>query len=230
MGFWDGVKAFGEATKEMFSAKESTVRGFSDAAQSLLSTVNQTAQRTYIGSGFMDEYRSKPNVRNVVSQNPELIVVVKKKMFSSLQENYPIVQMDMDEKHFIRASKKLFANKCKELAAYEALTKVEKVVRQNGVLNTGSAAFILDLIDSVEMLFLTGSNLASLSSAQGIIPPTSISSTNSILAQGALSDFSKIIERLRQVLAYNSYSTTTNWITSGNTLVYLTQAEKEAAQ
>ena len=216
MSFWDGVKDFASVTQEMFMAKENTTRSFSDAATNLLDTVQKSAQRTYINSGFMDSYRTKPNVRNVVAQTPELILLVKKRMFSSLQENYPMDKMDKDERHFMRASKKLFQNKCKELAAYEALTKLQKTVQKTGVLNTALASMIMDFVDSTENLFVSAAAVTGGAYDLGLtstLPDNRVA--NNLFESQGIKKFSAILEKLRQVLAYNGFSTNTQWVSNG---------------
>ena len=75
---------------------------------------DQTAERTYIEDGLINNIR--PRMREVLFQEPEITLVIKKRMFSSLIENSRQDLMEEQEKLFIRSAKKLFQNKCKLLA------------------------------------------------------------------------------------------------------------------
>lgn len=96
--------------------------------------IDQTAQRQYIETGYIRNVR--PKLSQVLLQEPDVTVLVKKRMFSSLAENYKPELMDAKEKLFYRASKKLFANKCNAIAAYEQLSKMDRLISENGLLSS----------------------------------------------------------------------------------------------
>lgn len=101
-----------------------------DSLGAFANTVDKSAQRSYVESGLINGVR--PRAMALMSQSPDMTVVIKKRQFSSLAENYRYDLMDNDEKLFVKASKRLFYNKCKAIAAYEQLTKIENIVVNGG--------------------------------------------------------------------------------------------------
>src|SRR3990167_4397142 len=95
--------------------------------------IDKSAQRQYIETGYIRNVR--PRQSEVLMQEPDITVLIKKRMFSSLVENYKPELMDAKEKTFFRASKKLFKNKCSAIAAYEQLSKIDRIVANNGIIN-----------------------------------------------------------------------------------------------
>lgn len=97
------------------------------------SKIDGSANRSYVETGFIRNLI--PRQAEIIMQEPDMTVLVKKKMFSSLAENYKPELMDADEKLFYRSSKKLFQNKCAAISAYERLTKIERIIGSGGVLD-----------------------------------------------------------------------------------------------
>lgn len=95
--------------------------------------IDTSAQRQYVESGYIRNIR--PRQSEILMQEPDMTVLIKKRMFSSLVENFKPELMDVKEKLFYRASKKLFQNKCASIAAYEKLSKIDRVIANGGVLN-----------------------------------------------------------------------------------------------
>lgn len=95
--------------------------------------IDTSAQRQYVENGYIRNLR--PRQLEILMQEPEMTVLVKKRMFSSLVENFKPELMDVKEKLFYRASKRLFQNKCIAIAAYERLSKVDRIVSNGGLLN-----------------------------------------------------------------------------------------------
>lgn len=95
---------------------------------------DQGAERTYIEDGLINNIR--PRQREILFQEPDITLIIKKKMFSSLIENSRLDLMEEKERLFIRASKKLFQNKCRLMSIYERLSKIERVSRETGQFNT----------------------------------------------------------------------------------------------
>jgi len=120
MGWDDWFSDAGKFAADMLGlGPNSYPRGLSEAAKTLVETLDNTVQNTYVETGWGDVNKSYPNPRNVVTQTPELVILIKKRMFSSLKDNFVVENMDDTEKTFIGACSKLFENKCKEIAAYE---------------------------------------------------------------------------------------------------------------
>jgi hypothetical protein len=223
MGFSDivdGAKNFANnvagGLNEAFLGSENTNRALSDAANTLAKSIEKAAQRTYIMDGFANNEKTKPNNRNVISQSPELIILIKKKMFSTLSDNFRAEFMDKDEKLFIRAAKKLFENKCAEISAYESLTKLNKVVRQNGVINSAITKMIYNTINTIENQF----------NSSGVWIPGSASTD---LGESDMPGFLEVnkyvkfitenksgVKTLKNVLELNGFSNTTNWVKNSN--------------
>jgi hypothetical protein len=109
--------------------------------------IDRSAQRSYTESGTIQGI--KPRISQILIQEPDVTVVVKKRMFSSLSENYRTDLMDADEKLFIRASKKLFEQKCEVIAAYERLSKIERIVAENGSVGDFALPLVFSAIDSI---------------------------------------------------------------------------------
>jgi len=108
--------------------------------------IDQSAQRSYVESGYIRNVR--PRTMEVMHQEPDVTIVVKKRMFSSLVDNYKFELMDSADKLFIRASKRLFKNKCQVISTYEQLTKVEKVIRNKGAIDEYMMPIISTLADT----------------------------------------------------------------------------------
>lgn len=109
---------------------------------------DKTSERTYIEDGFIRNVR--PRLRQIVHQQPDITVVFKKRMFSSLKENFRPDLLEEKERLFIRASKILIQNKCKLIAAYERLTKIEQVSKESGQFNTALLPMALESINVLE--------------------------------------------------------------------------------
>lgn len=110
--------------------------------------IDQTAWRTYIENGFVRDVR--PDIREVILQQPDICILVKKRMFSSLAENYRLDLLNDEEKLFIRSSKQLFKKKCQAIAAYELLSKVENVAKDAGYINSYTMPLVFNAITTLD--------------------------------------------------------------------------------
>lgn len=110
--------------------------------------IDQSAQRQYIETGYIRNVR--PRQSEVLMQEPDITVLIKKRMFSTLVENFKPELMDTKEKLFYRASKKLFQNKCSAIAAYERLSKIDRIISNNGVMNDYLFPLAFSGIDALE--------------------------------------------------------------------------------
>lgn len=143
--------------------------------------IDQSAQRTYIEDGLINNTR--PRMREVLFQQPDITVVLKKRMFSSLIENNRLDLMEEKEKLLLRATKRLFHNKCKLISAYERLTKIEKVTEESGMFNTYLVPVALQAIEDFERAGLN------------IVDP----------------DTRAALDTLRKAIAFSDASNFTNW-------------------
>jgi hypothetical protein len=108
------------------------LNGISSLDPGALPTPDPSARRSYIEDGMIRNIR--PRLTEVLLQEPNVTLLCKKRQFSSLADNYNYNLMDADEKLFVKATKILFDNKCKAIAAYEQLTNI-----QNIIINSGGA-------------------------------------------------------------------------------------------
>lgn len=108
--------------------------------------IDRSAHRSYVETGIIRNIR--PRASEIIMQEPDITVIVKKRMVSSLSESYRPDLMDEDEKLFLRASKKLFQNKCRTISAYERLTKFDRIVSKNdGMLSDYAMPFVFNALD-----------------------------------------------------------------------------------
>lgn len=130
--------------------------------------IDQTAERTYIEDGFIRDLR--PRSRSILYQQPDIFVVIKKKMFSSLVDNHRQDLMEEKERLLISASKRLFQNKCRLIANYERLTKIEQLSVESNRFNTHLGPYLLNLVDSATSLFdMSGKTKAAIDTLRKII-------------------------------------------------------------
>jgi hypothetical protein len=91
------------------------------------------------------------SVMQVMNQTPVLSVLVKKRAFASLNHLYDPTLMDPADLWLFRATKRLFARKCSEVAEYERLAKIRRLADTStsaglavGALVSGMAADMSD--------------------------------------------------------------------------------------
>lgn len=151
--------------------------------------IDQSAERTYIEDGFIRNIR--PRTRGILFQQPDIFVVVKKRMFSTLADNSRLDLLEEKERILVKASKRLFQNKCRLISSYEKLTKIEQLTYESGRFNTFLGAPVLDLLNNVDGFFfnLNGKTKSA-------------------------------IDTLRKVLAYSEPGEYTNWSTNDNDAVF----------
>jgi hypothetical protein len=162
MGFLDDLSsALSTAVLDQFGLGENTpsdldgkVAGDFASLGDFASKIDRSAQRSYVESGTIRNI--KPRALEIISQEPDITVLVKKRVFSSLIESYRTDLMDADDKLFLRATKRLFYNKCRAIAAYERLTKIERIVSKNdGVIDNNLFALTYNAIDTLDSNPLT---------------------------------------------------------------------------
>jgi hypothetical protein len=133
------------------------------------SKIDQSAQRSYVEDGFIRSVR--PRQSEILMQEPDVTVIIKKRMFSSLIENYKPELMDAKEKLFYRASKKLFENKCKAISAYESLTKIDRIIQNSGAMNNYMVPVVtnaLDILTGAGLSLVDGKTMAMLNTIQKV--------------------------------------------------------------
>jgi hypothetical protein len=173
---------------------------------------DQSAERRYVEEGYLrkDPYNTDPKQFEVLFQEPNATVFIKKKMFSSVADNFRPDFMDKDEALYYKASKILFQNKCNQIAALEKLSKIQKITSAMGNVADQLVPIIISAADSLNSELSSGSNLDS-----------AFGGSNNPLNNNA-SDFSKVVDRLRRIYAFNTTSPVTSWITD-NTDMFQSQ-------
>ena len=201
-----------------FLARENKNRSLTSMAEVLLNTIDRTAQRSYVGSGFSNISRTRPNIQNVITQSPEAIVVIKKKIVSSLADNYSGIteMLNDDEIQFIRASKKLFENKCIEISNYEKLTKLNSVLNNVGTLTSPIAQAIYEVVSNIE-----ATDFNKLNGYDGVIDSSSkiLSFGTGIIPEKVLNQIkanADIIKKIKGALKLNGFEQTTTWLKTNN--------------
>lgn len=169
--------------------------------------VDMSAERRYVEEGYIrqDPYNVSPKQFDLLIQEPSATVLVKKRMFSSLAENFRPDYMDQQEKLYYRAMRILFQNKCNQIAALEKLSKIQKVSSATGNVNANLMPILFGLSDILSGGFAEGQNLFGLPSSNPLA-----SSANS---------FSKVMDQVKKIYAFNGASETTKWITDPTNLL-----------
>lgn len=112
---------------------------------------DQSAQRKYLEEGYLrkDPYNVDPKQLQILMQEPNATLLVKKRMFSSIAENFRPDLMDADEKLYYRAMKFLFANKCKLISSLEKLSKIQRITAGAGSISEQLIPIIATLSDTI---------------------------------------------------------------------------------
>lgn len=139
--------SFGENSVTSFDTNGDRVGNFGKLGD-FAKKFDNSADRTYIEDGLINNIR--PRMREVIFQEPDLTVIIKKRMFSSLIENSRLDLLEEKERLFIRASKKLFQNKCKLMSIYERLSKIERVSMEAGQFNIALVPIVLEGISELQ--------------------------------------------------------------------------------
>jgi len=164
---------------------------------------DHSSERRYVEEGYLrrDPFNTDPKQFEVLMQEPNATVLVKKRMFSSVNENYRPDFMDADEKLYFKAMKILFQNKCRQISALEKLSKIQKITESVGSVADQLMPIIISLSDEANAGF----------------PDLLGGGKNDLFGQinnpGDVSKFAKVIDRVRRVYAFNTTNSLTTWIT-----------------
>ncbi len=164
---------------------------------------DRSAERRYVVDGFYrhDAFNRSPRTLDILMQEPDATVLIKKRAFCSLAENFRPDLMDEKERLLYKATKILFQNKAKQISAYERLCKIEKVSSALQSIDSTLLPFIIDAVDVLSNVALN----------------------NNGVGQDALSNpnsgFSKLkgaIGAIRHVVNLSADNTYTTWISDLN--------------
>lgn len=173
---------------------------------------DQSAERRYVEDGFLrkDPFNTDPKQFEVLMQEPSATVLVKKRMFSSINENYRPDYMDADEKLYFKAMKVLFQNKCRQIAALEKLSKIQKITSGVGNISEQLMPIIISLTDDAGSGFSAG--------GPGWFGQSQNSLFGQINSNGDVAKFTQVIDRVRRLYAFNNTNPLTSWITDPTNL------------
>jgi len=162
---------------------------------------DQSAERRYLEEGYLrkDTFNVDPKQFEILMQEPELTVLIKKSMFSSLAENFRPDLMDEQDKLFYKTARILYENKCKQISAFEKLSKIERVSTTVGEFDTQMLPLVMSLVDEMSSTTL---------------------STDSLFSpiQSRTSKLNDVIEKIRKVYAYSPPRMTTSWLKDDKTI------------
>lgn len=169
---------------------------------------DQSAERRYVEEGYLrkDPYNTDPKQFEVLMQEPNATVLIKKKMFSSVGDNFRPDFMDKDEVLYYKAMRILFANKCAQIAALEKLSKIQKITSSMGKVDDQLIPLILSTSDDFNASLGSGSNL--FGALGGVANP---------MAKSA-DQLNQAVDKMRRFYAFNVTSPVTKWITDSNNL------------
>lgn len=159
--------------------------------------IDRTEERKYYEEGYLrtDPYGARTKQYQILMQQPTATLLVKKRMFSSIAENYKTEYMDKDEKLFFRAMRILFQNKCNQVAALEGLSKVQKITESVGDVSKEMVSIVLGIYDGAGQGTLFGG-----------------------ISNEETESFKNTLDKLRKIYFFNEPSKLTNWITDNSNI------------
>ena len=122
-------------------------------------------------------------------RNRDLTILVKKRAFSSLAENYRTDLLNSDERLFIRATKFLFQNKCKQISAYEQLTKINTVVTEIGSVDYHLLPVLFSATDTLSSVF-------------------------NLFGSSSFNKFKSVVDRIKTIVNLSREQINTTWTTN----------------
>ena len=150
---------------------------------------DQSAIRQYTEEGFNRTNKNNVYAKNleILNQEPDASVLIKKRAFSTLSENFRPDLMDADEKSFYKTSKVLFQNKCQQISNYEKLSKIEKISTGLGYIDDALFPIIVNVGET-------------------------LSSSDPNVNNGSLSKFRQALIKIKQSKIYSERKIHTNWV------------------
>lgn len=166
-------------------------------------TFDQSQERRYLQEGYLrtDQYNASPKQLEILFQEPDITVLVKKRAFNSLAENFQMDHMDSDEKLFYKATKILFANKCKQIGAYERLCRIQRVSAETGQLAAQLIPLVISLTDELS------SSVSDITSEEGNTILTGTDPTG-----GGLTKLQSTIDKIKKIYSFGSNAAYTTWL------------------
>lgn len=162
---------------------------------------DQSSERRYVEEGYLrrDPFNADPKQFEILMQEPTASVFIKKRMFSTVAENFRPDYMNAEEKLYYKAIRVLFANKCAQISALEKLSKIQSVTSAAGSVADSLMPIILTLSDTIlARTNVVGSNLFGIFGGDP-------------LKGGDFSKLLNVTDRLRKIYAFNVPAQTTTW-------------------
>jgi hypothetical protein len=183
---------------------------------------DQSAERRYLEEGFirLDPFNVNPAQFETLLQEPDLTILIKKRAFASLSENYRPDFMNQEERLYLKATKVLFQNKCRQIATFEKLSKIARIGAAAGQIDDQLMPLIISLVDSAQ------DNFADYSSPDDT--GGDFASYNPSVAAEASSDFkqlSNVIDKIRKVYAFSPPNQYTAWVADDTNIFKSTFAQ-----
>jgi hypothetical protein len=209
-------------------------RGLRDAFTSLTGTISYLKDQPPLENVYVDDgFNNVPGnafvgsqisniddikTRQIITQEPQLTLYIKKRAFWSLRGENDTKFLDSGEKLFLRATKILFERKCSQIAAYEAITKAGRLLSEDAQIDADRLKAVAEYLESA-----LGSIDASLEAdalAAINTDPSNIQFSEQIMQQ--LDDIRNQFDEIAKAIAglqklekdqrkLNS-ATTTNWV------------------
>lgn len=153
--------------------------------------IDQTQQRQYVQEGYLrtDQLNARPKQLEILMQEPDITVLVKKRAFTSLADNYQLDHMSEEEKLFYKTTKILFSNKCKQIASLERLSKIQKISKATGDLSDQLIPIIISLTDELNSTL-----------------------SDPVAQDSGLGRLSSIISKVKSVYSFSASNFYTSWL------------------
>lgn len=197
--FYDATTqaSFGQTENKSLSSVENGKQIPFGALGEFAKKIDKSAIRSYAEDGFLktDLFNSKSKQLEILMQEPTATILIKKRMFSSLANNFRPDFMSADEKLFYKSCKILFKNKCLEISALERLFKLNKILELNSNYIDDLLPTIIGAVDS----------LTSASNSLGF----NLNSNNA-------SKLLDITNKIRNVMSFSNQSRYTTWLSDLN--------------
>lgn len=202
----DFLKALSDQVSDQFSLGENNQRSLNLGKYA--SQVDLSAETKYTEQGYLrlDPYNLDTSKIEVLLQDPSATILIKKKMFSSIAENYRPDFMDADEALYYKAISILFDNKCNQISTFEKLSKIQSISSATGSIRPDLMPLIFSLTNGISDGF-----------TDDYLGENTIFNNDPVKKE--VSAFVETINSLKKIYAFNLPNDTTTWI-DDNTNVF----------
>ena len=154
--------------------------------------------------------------RRITTQEPHLTVYIKKRAFWSLRAENDTRFMDSGEKLYLRATKILFEKKCSQLAAYEALTKLSRLVSEDSEFDALPVDQTREILREFNRnsIDVAETELKTLSGDASVLKQLEINGLKSDISD--LEDMLESMQQVADMVRKTSHATQTNWVVDGD--------------